>query len=226
MKDIHVIRSGVLRVNSLVVSLGNKKCLVVDPAACMLSGDSSIITSYLKDKNLECIAIVLTHCHFDHITGIKEIKNAFPNAKIAIHEKEFNELQNCPGPMNQYVLDLFGMGDFLDQLSFQPAADVALKNNDDLSCLANEGQDKDLIKELSCWKVINTPGHTPGSICIYNQAEKLLISGDTLFDGGYGRTDMLGGNESELMQSLNYLQQSIPEGTKVYPGHDNFGFTL
>ena len=81
------------------------------------------------------------------------------------------------------------------------------------------------------WKVIHTPGHTPGSICLYNKAfnnEKgALISGDTLFDyGGYGRTDMAGGDEAQIMHSLELLRQTIPAGTLVYPGHDSFGFSF
>lgn len=225
MALIHVIRTGILGVNTLVVGLGEKKCFVVDPAACTFSGDSGKVVNYLKEKKLECVAVVLTHSHFDHIMGIAEIKNAFPKAKIAIHEAEYPEMQSLPGPMNLSVLNLFGMREVLDVLSVQPVADISLKNNCNLGVIADEG-DESLKEELSKWMVLNTPGHTPGSICIYNKAEGLLISGDTLFDGGYGRTDMYGGNEMDLIQSLNFLKKTIPEGTKVYPGHDNFGFMI
>ena len=71
------------------------------------------------------------------------------------------------------------------------------------------------------WKVISTPGHTPGSICLYNKEEKILISGDTLFAyGGYGRTDMAGGDEAQIIHSLAMFRENIPAGTHVYPGHD------
>ena len=82
------------------------------------------------------------------------------------------------------------------------------------------------------WKVLHTPGHTPGSVCLYKadageDGRGLLISGDTLFDyGGYGRTDMYGGDEIEIHKSLSRLQKEIPSGTLVYPGHDSFGFEL
>lgn len=226
MKDIHVIRTGFLGVNTLIVNCGNKHCFVVDPAACKMSGDENKIVDYLAEKKLDCVGIVLTHSHFDHITGIYKIKKAFPQAKIAIHEKEFSELQNPPGPMNISVLRNFGMGEVLDIVSMQPSADVALSDGNDLTCLTKGTEQNETLSELKNWKVLNTPGHTPGSICLYNSEEKILISGDTLFDGGYGRTDMMGGNEADLVHSLSFLQENIPSGTRVYPGHDNFGFSL
>ena len=213
---IHVIRSGVLKVNTLIVPVEGNSCFVVDPAGCSLSGDSSVITDYLKSHKLECCGIVLTHSHFDHITGIAVIKHAFPDAKIAIHEAELSELSSPPGPMNNSVLQFFGAPELLSVVAQQPPADTPLRDG----------------MSIFGWKVLHTPGHTPGSICLYNpkagdNGEGVLISGDTLFDyGGYGRTDMYGGNESEIIKSLSRLRHDIPEGTKVYPGHDSFGFTL
>lgn len=214
MSKLHVIRTGVLKVNTLVLPLEENQCLVVDPAACSLSKDAAVITDYLKSHKLECCGIVLTHSHFDHITGIAEIKREFPTAKIAIHEAEASELALPPGPMNTAVLAGFGMLELLKIVEQQPSADILLR----------EGSD------IFGWKVLHTPGHTPGSICLYKSGageagEGILISGDTLFDyGGYGRTDMYGGNEAEILKSLARLHREIPEGTLVYPGHDSFGF--
>ena len=215
---LHVIRTGVLKVNTLIVPIGDGQCFVVDPAGCSLSGDANAITDYLKARKLECAGIVLTHSHFDHITGIAPIKAAFPAAKIALHEAEFCELNGsgAPGPMNNSVLHFFGAPELLSVVGEQPAADTSL--SDGVSIFG--------------WKVLHTPGHTPGSICLYKadageQGEGVLISGDTLFDyGGYGRTDMYGGDEIEIRKSLARLQREIPAGTLVYPGHDNFGFML
>lgn len=206
---VTVLQTGVFGVNSVIVTTGENKCFVVDPAACMLSGDETKILNYLSKNNLQCEGILLTHSHFDHITGILPLKKAFPEAKIGIHEAEASELQNAPGPMNSSVLGLFGMEGLLDEVSKQPAPDVLLK----------EGSN------WFGWKVLHTPGHTPGSICLYSKEENKLISGDTLFAyGGYGRTDMYGGDEAVIMRSLGRLQKEIPAGTLVYPGHDAFGF--
>ena len=213
---IHILRTGVLKVNTLVVPTTDGKCFIIDPAACPLSGDSTIITDYLKSHKLECEGIVLTHSHFDHITGIAGLKSAFPEAKVYVHEAEAGELtgSGVAGPMNQSVLRFFGAPELLEVVGAQPAADVLL--HDGMSVFG--------------WKVIHTPGHTPGSICLYKagageNGEGILISGDTLFDyGGYGRTDMYGGDESEIQKSLARLRREIPVGTLVYPGHDSFGF--
>lgn len=215
---LHILHTGVFKVNTLVVPTEDGKCFIVDPAACALSGDAEIITDYLKSHKLECQGIVLTHSHFDHITGIVGVKAAFPEAKLYLHEAEAGELSGSgmPGPMNQSVLEFFGAPELLQVVGQQPAADILMK----------EGM------SVFGWKVLHTPGHTPGSVCLYKadageNGEGILISGDTLFDyGGYGRTDMYGGDEAEIHKSLARLQREIPAGTLVYPGHDSFGFRL
>lgn len=212
---IHIIRTGFFGVNTLIVPLQNKACFVVDPAGCKLSGDSTAVTDYLKNKKLECKAIILTHSHFDHITGIASVKEAFPEAKIAIHKSEINELINPPGPMNDAVIRFFGQLSLLDAVAKQPPADFALYEGCTLDAVTGAGIGGEE------WKVLATAGHTPGSICIYNAVQKVLISGDTMFAyGGYGRTDMAGGDEAQMMHSLARLQKEIPAGTHVYPGHD------
>lgn len=213
---IHLIRTGCFAVNTLVVPLKDKKCFVVDPAACSFSGDENKIIDYLKQKKLECVGIILTHSHFDHITGIAPLKSAFPAAKIAIHKSEANELTNPPGPMGGAVIRFFGDLRLAQEVSKQPSAEILLEEGMNLSCVtgAESGGEN--------WKVLSTPGHTPGSICLYNSQEKVLISGDTIFAyGGYGRTDMAGGDEAQIMASLSRLQKEIPAGTVVYPGHDS-----
>lgn len=219
---MHIIRTGVLGVNTIIVPCGEKYCFVVDPAGCSLSGDENKIVNYLKEKKMECVGVVLTHSHFDHITGIAPLKAAFPSIKIAIHEAEFSEMSNLPGPMNSSVVEFFGAMELFSILSKQPSADISLKEGSDLDVLSEISVVKENLKN---WKVLHTPGHTPGSICLYNKAEKILISGDTLFDyGGYGRTDMYGGDEALIMKSLARLERDIEPGTLVYPGHDSFGF--
>ena len=208
---IHVIRTGIFGVNTLVVETEKGMVFVVDPAACTLSGDQNIILDYLKKKKLECIGMVLTHYHFDHVMGIKQLKEAFPKAQVAIHQAEFAEFQNPPGPLGRADIMFFGGDQIIQVVEQQPSAEVALKT----------GQD------YFGWKVLHTPGHTPGSICLYSAVENALISGDTLFDyGGYGRTDLAGGDEAQIIKSLAYLRENIPAGTLVYPGHDSFGFKI
>jgi len=213
---IHILRTGFFSVNTLVVPLEEKACFVVDPAACKYSGDQNKIIDYLHDKKLDSKAIILTHSHFDHITGIAQLKQAFPNAKIAIHKDEMSELINPPGPMGESVIRFFGSMELIQAVADQPPADIALYDGATLDSVTGPGLGAEN------WKVISTPGHTPGSICLYNQKENTLISGDTIFAyGGYGRTDMAGGDEAQIMHSLAMLRETIPSGTHVYPGHDS-----
>lgn len=235
MEDIHVIRTGLLAVNTLIVPIGKeipKKVFVVDPATSDFSRDSNKVVEYLQKNKLECVGILLTHTHFDHIMGVKVIKDAFPNAKIAVHRAESSEINDAPGKMNCDILSLFQMEPLIRSLSNLPKVDILLEDNFDLSvlCNSNSSESEEIILQKKCleqWKVIHTPGHSPGSVCYYNEEMQILISGDTLFDyGGYGRTDMTGGDESLLRKSLNKLGQIIKKGTKVYPGHDSFGFSF
>ena len=223
MEDIHVIRTGLLAVNTLIVPITNNAVFVVDPATSIFSRDENKVVEYLQNHKLECVAILLTHTHFDHIMGISKIKDAFPTAKIALHKNEASELNPAPGKMNEDILSLFAMAPIISELSKLPPADILLENNSKLSVLSKDQQIKDA---LSNWKVIHTPGHSPGSVCYYNEQANLLISGDTLFDyGGYGRTDMTGGDEALIQKSLSELERIVKPGTKVYPGHDSFGFS-
>lgn len=225
---IHIIKTGVFSVNTIIINLGNKKCVVVDPGACRFSRDSDKITSYLQENNLECIACVLTHCHFDHTMGLSELQKVFPKMQIAIHKDEVLELENNKDSINDSTVHFFGNLTILDALQNQPKATCALNDGDTLDCIFNDQSLLEEVKqELQNWKVIHTPGHSPGSICLYNQKENILLSGDTIFDmGGYGRTDMKGGDESLIIQSIQKLYQDLPNNTKVYPGHDSFGFNL
>jgi len=75
------------------------------------------------------------------------------------------------------------------------------------------------------WKILHTPGHSPGSICLYSETQKTLICGDTLFYMGWGRTDFYNGDENAIMRSLKRLCL-LPSDTMVFPGHGRYGFTL
>lgn len=219
MTEIQIKQTGLLSVNTLIVPVCDNKVFIVDPAACSISGDSFSFLNFLKTNNLECIGIVLTHSHFDHITGLFELKEVFPKAKIAIHKEEASEIQAGLGPMNQSILQNFGMSFLIPFFDQFVNPDILLQDKNNLSIFA-QSTDKKLSSELKKWIVIHTPGHSSGSICLYNEEKRVLISGDTLFYGTCGRTDMYGGNQRTIEASLAKLDKIIPNGTKVYPGHD------
>jgi len=85
---------------------------------------------------------------------------------------------------------------------------------------------EDVRASLSQWKTVHTPGHTPGSVCLYSAARNELISGDTVFYRSSGRTDLPGGDERAMIASLASIKKTIPPETLVYPGHDYCGFPI
>lgn len=199
--EIKCIQTGVFRVNTYIVPCGENRVFVVDPAACSFSGDENKITLYLEKNHLDCAAILLTHCHFDHISGILPVKRMFPEAKIAISRTDAPELGY--GKVNSYALRNMDLMLLKPVLEAQPKAELLLQEGDD----------------FYGWKVMETPGHTAGSICLYNQEENSLISGDTIFHVGYGRTDLPTGSEDEMMKTLQRLGKEMPRDIKLYPGH-------
>lgn len=136
-------------------------------------------------------AILLTHGHFDHMLAA-ELLQQENDCRVYVH------------PADKAMLND-------ERLSaYNPAASV-LPQPKNISAT-------DYPEELFGFRVIHTPGHTPGCVCLYNEAEKVLFSGDTLFRAGFGRYDLPGGDMHKLMESLRLLL-SLPGDTRVYPGH-------
>jgi len=238
--DIHSAQTGPLEVNTFILPLAGRAVLLVDPAGCEYSGDEKSIARVLDEHDCVPVGILLTHGHFDHVCGIKALRSSFPNLPIAIHVAD----QKFLGPGSQDVhrqsLELMSWEeeDFLKDLSDLPDAACLLKDGDSLDTIfktediisaftGDEVPDVEgVANALSHWRVIHTPGHTAGSVCYYNESEKVLISGDTVFFQSYGRTDLPGGNEEQMQKSLSEIFETIPGDVLVYPGHGAYGFEL
>jgi glyoxylase-like metal-dependent hydrolase (beta-lactamase superfamily II) len=140
--------------------------------------------------------IILTHCHYDHIAAVPEIVAA-TGAKVALHEDDLACLKS----------DRINAAATFGRKSPALKVDIVLHDGD----VVDLGGVK--------LKVIHTPGHTPGSICLYDEASRVLFTGDTVFEGGsFGRTD-IGGNEEHMINSLERLTKC--DVTAFYPGHGN-----
>jgi len=138
--------------------------------------------------------LVNTHCHFDHIGGNKKFRDWLKLA-VAVHSADKKSVETGQGTMSE----LFG------QKYRIMGVDKALKSGA-------------LIKTTNfVFEVIHTPGHTPGSICLYDRDKRILISGDTLFENSVGRTDLSGGDHEQLMDSLRRLSELQIE--YLLPGH-------
>jgi glyoxylase-like metal-dependent hydrolase (beta-lactamase superfamily II) len=171
---------------------------VIDPGA-----DGGRILAYLKKNALVPSRIVITHAHFDHVGGLPDLAAAFPQAKILVHRSEAAKLG--PASLENHRRDFSDAGarDYVDSLwKPLPEADEFL----------DEGG------STGPFTVLHLPGHSPGSIGLLWKEEKMLISGDTLFYAGVGRTDLYGGSQKQLEQSLARLF-ALDGGIKVYSGH-------
>lgn len=155
------------------------------------------VRAYAEERGITVKYLILSHGHYDHAYFAKDYAPLFPDVPLYCHE---NEKMILSDPMAN-VSALIG------QPTIYPAPDKTLADGDTVTLGS------------SVWRVIHTPGHTPGCICLYNEAEKRMITGDTLFaDGGFGRFDFKYGDKTVLGQSLQRLFAMDAE-IAIYPGH-------
>jgi hydroxyacylglutathione hydrolase len=166
------------------------EAIVIDPPM-----DSEVIASFINKEGLKLTKILNTHCHFDHIGGNAVLKNYF-GAKLYIHKKELELLTKGALHAEHFGLDI----------DPSPPPDGFLSDGDTIRL----GKD-------SVVTVLETPGHTPGGLSFYTG--KFLFSGDTLFEGSIGRTDLEGGDFDLLLNSIRTKLFVLPAETRVYPGH-------
>ena len=169
----------------------NKQALVFDPGF-----DAHLISAVLEKHELDVAAYICTHAHADHINALAEVHRRYP-APIAMHS---NDLSWAFEPVNQIA-------------PYYPTPQRPEVDSFLLLETAAEWRFSDL--HFQC---LETPGHSPGSCCLIFPDAGIMITGDTLFKGSCGRTDLPGGDAQQLKESLNKLKQ-LPDELHVYPGH-------
>ncbi len=226
IRTITPVATGPLQVNTLFVPLAENAVLVVDPAACAASGDETRITDFLRRGGLRPAGILLTHGHFDHITGLRILKDAYPDCPIAVHEADAKMAGTDAAQIQKESLTRLGLPELTAALENLPPADIPLRGGEMLEAVFQAETSAAVRTALSEWRVIHTPGHSPGSVCFFNARKKELVSGDTVFYQAYGRTDLEGGSRAQMRESLDNLKENLPPDTLVFPGHDQYGFPL
>lgn len=167
-----------------------KKIIVVDPA-----DRGEYLYNAFVEKGFEVAAILLTHAHFDHIWGCNKLRE-LSGAQVFAWEEEKEVCESAKLNVSEDV-----------GRPYEVTVDWYLKDGEKVTV---EGME---------FTVIGTPGHTQGSCCYYFEKDNILISGDTLFEGSVGRTDLPTGSGRTLSRSLKEKLMILPNDVKVFPGH-------
>jgi hydroxyacylglutathione hydrolase len=195
-----ILAVGPLHCNcSILGDEASREAIVVDPG-----DDISRILALLAQHHLTVKQILVTHAHIDHIAGAQRLK----------------QLTGAPILYNQNDLPLIQMMDI--QAGWLGIATPEVAPPDDNLThgrVITVGASPEQAQAGLTGSILHTPGHTEGSVCLYLPEQSLLIAGDTLFAGSVGRTDLPGGNTRKLLHSIHDHLLSLPDATRVIPGH-------
>ncbi len=175
----------------MVINQDTKECVMIDPAVCMEG-----IVNRIKENEWNLQAILLTHGHYDHVDGVAMYRELFPGIPVYAHEAEMELLADPKQNLSAYGRYPTVVKDV-----------IPLKDDQILNLAGME------------FKVLFTPGHTPGGCCYYLKSESVVFCGDTLFNSSVGRTDFPGGNMLTLIKSVKEKLFVLPGETIAYPGH-------
>lgn len=181
--------------NTYILSDSTRECIIIDPG-CFNASERNEISDYIQSNGLQPVKLINTHCHIDHILGNKFIKEKY-NLQLGIHPLE---------------VPILGLGEASSKMwsvpyETSPQPDYFIEEGETI----NFGE--------SILQVLFTPGHSPGSICFYSETNRFVISGDVLFYGSIGRTDLPGGNHETLIKRIKTQLFPLGDDLKVYSGH-------
>lgn len=181
--------------NSYVLSDETGECVIIDPG-CHIEEEEAELKSYIEKNNLKPVKLLNTHCHIDHVFGNPFVAETW-GLPLEIHPLDLPVLESFPK-----VCLMYGFNG-----KIQPDPIFTLEEGKQVK-FGNTTLD-----------IFFTPGHSPGSVCFYNAAEKFLIGGDVLFQGSIGRSDLPGGDYETLLKSIRTKLFKLPDDVTVYSGH-------
>ena len=206
MLRIQTFEVNPLHENCYVINDETKECVIIDCGA-LTEAEQNAVIAYINEEGLKPVHNLGTHGHLDHHFGDAAILSAF-NLQPEVAEGDKVLMQHP----REAALQMLGMDLNIDL----PAGNLKLTENEEVKFGSHT------------FKIIRTPGHSPGSVSFYCAEENVLFTGDTLFKGSIGRTDFPGGSMFQIISSLRKLAQ-LPDKTIVYPGHGpqtSIGFEL
>jgi len=182
--------------NMYVVYDNTKECIIIDPG-CYTEKERTELRRFITSEGLKPVKLINTHCHIDHVLGNKFTSELW-DLELYMHKEDLPLLENAGN-----IGKMYGMEDY--EGSPYPKHFLA--------------QDDTLTFGDSSFKILFTPGHAPGHICLYSKENKLVIAGDVLFQGSIGRTDLPGGDHGTLINSIITQLFPLPNETQVFCGH-------
>ncbi|MEO8766167.1 MAG: MBL fold metallo-hydrolase [Ginsengibacter sp.] len=195
MFQIKVLTFNPVQENTYILYNEDNECIIIDPG-CYFDAEKEELKSFIQAKQLQPKILINTHCHLDHVFGNKYIAEEF-NLTLQIHKNEERVLEMAPASGLMFNLPF---DNYNGELIFLKEGDIISMLNDKL-------------------KVIEAPGHSPGSICFYCESQHFIIGGDVLFQNSIGRSDLPGGNHEDLVRNIREKLFKLPGDVIVYPGH-------
>jgi hydroxyacylglutathione hydrolase len=194
--QVHKFVFNAFQENTYVVSDAAKNCVIIDPG-CYDSHERLELFDFIASNQLTPLALLNTHGHIDHVMGNAAVVNKF-NVPYYLHELDLPTMRAVAGYSHLYGFE-----------GYVPSPEP--------THFLKDGQE--LVFGDIRFKVIFGPGHAPGHVAFYSEEEKLVINGDILFRGSFGRTDLPGGDFNTLRNTLLNIMFKLPEETVVYSGH-------
>ena len=181
--------------NTYLVYNDERQAFIVDPGM-YFPDEFDMVFNFIEQHQLQPVALLNTHCHIDHVVGVPAVLERY-SIPYLFHEKERPVFDRIPDTARMFGLHAVAM----------PEPSGYIREGEKV-VLGNDNFD-----------VLFTPGHSPGSVCFYHEAQGILLDGDVLFQQSIGRTDLPGGDYNTLIHSITTQLLSLPDTVTVYSGH-------